>query len=65
MCPRGTVSRYIRRTHWQSKWQPVQDEMTHVTEVLRRLKALLLMGQSLDANYRAAAASALSFDQPA
>jgi hypothetical protein len=39
--------------------------MTHVTEVLRRLKALLLMGQSLDANYRAAAASALSFDQPA
>ena len=31
----------------------LQDEMTYLTEVVRRLKALLLMGQSPDANYRA------------
>src|SRR5581483_1451650 len=30
------------------------EEMTYVTEVVRRLKALLLLGDDLDANYRAA-----------
>ncbi len=33
------------------------DEITYVTEVVRRLKALLLMGNDLDTNYRAAAAA--------
>ena len=37
----------------------LQDEMTYITEVVRRLKALLLMGESLDANYREAAAGAM------
>ncbi len=32
------------------------EEMTYFTEVIRRLKALLMMGDALDANYRAAAA---------
>lgn len=31
------------------------DELFYVTEVVRRLKALLLLGPDLDANYRAAA----------
>ena len=31
----------------------LQEEMSYITEVVRRLKALLLMGESLDANYRA------------
>jgi hypothetical protein len=35
------------------------DEMTYITEVVRRLKCLLLMGQELDANYRAAAENAM------
>ena len=39
----------------------LQEEMTYITEVVRRLKALLLMGESLDANYRAAASSAMEF----
>jgi hypothetical protein len=33
----------------------LQEEMTYITEVIRRLKALLLMGDALDANYRAVA----------
>jgi hypothetical protein len=32
-----------------------EEEMTYFTEVARRLKALLLLGSALDANYRAAA----------
>jgi hypothetical protein len=32
-----------------------EDELTYVTQVVRRLKALLMMGDALDANYRAAA----------
>ena len=43
----------------------LQEEMTYITEVVRRLKALLLMGESLDANYRAAAASAMEFGKSA
>jgi hypothetical protein len=39
----------------------LQEEMTYITEVVRRLKALLLMGESLDANYRAAATGAMEF----
>jgi len=31
------------------------EEMTYITEVVRRLKALLLLGPELDANYRACA----------
>ena len=42
----------------------LQDEMTYITEVVRRLKALLLMGESLDANYRAAASSAMELGKP-
>jgi hypothetical protein len=37
-----------------------QEEMTYITEVIRRLKALLLLGEDLDVNYRAAAAKPLS-----
>ena len=36
-----------------------QEEMTCITEVVRRLKALRLMGEPLDANYRAAASGAM------
>jgi hypothetical protein len=35
--------------------------MTYITEVTRRLKALLLLGDALDANYRAAAENAMAF----
>jgi hypothetical protein len=35
------------------------EEMTYITEVVRRLKALLLLGGELDSNYRAAADSAI------
>jgi hypothetical protein len=35
------------------------EEMTYITEVIRRLKALLLLGDALDANYRAAANHAM------
>ena len=35
------------------------EEMTYITEVVRRLKALLLLGDELDANYRAAAERAM------
>jgi hypothetical protein len=38
--------------------------MTYTSEVVRRLTALLLMGESLDANYRAAANSAMKFSEP-
>ena len=38
-----------------------QEEMTYITEVVRRLKALLLLGGALDANYRAAAENAMAF----
>jgi hypothetical protein len=37
-----------------------EEEMTYVTEVIRRLKALLLLGGALDTNYRAAAARTLA-----
>ena len=37
------------------------EEVTYVTEVIRRLKALLLLGDELDANYRAVAANTLNF----
>lgn len=35
-----------------------QEEMTYITEVVRRLKALLLLGDALDANYREVAEKA-------
>ncbi len=35
------------------------EEMTYITEVIRRLKALLLLGEKLDANYRDASANTL------
>jgi hypothetical protein len=37
----------------------LDEEMTYATEVLRRLKALLL-GADLDANYRTSSANALT-----
>jgi predicted helicase len=40
-----------------------QEEMTYVTEVVRRLKSLLWMGESLDANYRAAATNSMEFSK--
>ena len=38
----------------------LQEEMTYITEVIRRLKALLLLGDALDANYRAVAEKAMA-----
>jgi hypothetical protein len=38
--------------------------MSYITEVVRRLKALLLMGESLDANYRAAVMNSMEFRKP-
>jgi hypothetical protein len=35
------------------------EEVTYVTEVIGRLKALLLLAQELDANYRAVASKVL------
>jgi hypothetical protein len=40
------------------------EELTYITEVIRRLKALLLMGDALDANYRAVAVKGMAFDRP-
>jgi hypothetical protein len=37
------------------------EEMTYITEVIRRLKALLLLGDELDANYRAVCEKTLDF----
>jgi hypothetical protein len=42
-----------------------EEEMTYFTEVVRRLKALLLLGADLDANYRTAAAKTLDLPWPA
>ena len=39
------------------------EEMTYITEVIRRLKALLLLGEKLDANYRAASANTLALSE--
>jgi hypothetical protein len=36
------------------------EEVTYITEVARRLKALLLLGADLDANYRATAETAMN-----
>lgn len=36
------------------------EEMTYIAEVIRRLKALLLLSEKLDANYRAVSANTLS-----
>ena len=38
------------------------EEVTYITEVIRRLKALLALGDELDANYRAAAERAMDSD---
>ena len=40
----------------------LQEEMTYITEVVRRLKALLLLSDELDANYRAAGACAMPLE---
>lgn len=40
------------------------EELTYITEVVRRLKSLLTMGDALDANYRTAAGNAMAFDRP-
>ena len=42
----------------------LHEEMTYITEVIRRLKALLLMSDALDVNYRAAAENVMVFDWP-
>ena len=39
-----------------------EDEATYITEVVRRLKALLLLRDELDANYRASAQDALDWN---
>jgi len=39
------------------------EEMTYITEVVRRLKALLLLGPELDANYRACAKETITLSK--
>lgn len=39
--------------------------MTHITEVVRRIKALLLMGDELDGNYREIVANTLDLTNAA
>lgn len=36
------------------------EEMTYIAEVIRRLKAMLFLGEKLDANYREASANTLN-----
>jgi predicted helicase len=40
------------------------EEVTYITEVIRRLKALLLLGPDLDANYEAVKENALAWQPP-
>lgn len=53
---------YVEAQYPESKvlGRPLRlEEMTYIAEVIRRLKALLLLGEKLDANYRAVSASTL------
>jgi hypothetical protein len=42
----------------------LQEEMTYISEFIRRPKTMLLMGDSLDANYRAVAEKAMAIERP-
>ncbi len=56
------VKKWLSYREFRVLGRPLQqEEVTYITEVVRRLKALLLMGESLDANYRAAASSVIEF----
>ena len=58
------VKKWLNYREFRVLGRPLlQEEMTYITEVVRRLTALLLMGESLDANYRAAANSAMEISR--
>jgi predicted helicase len=48
------VKKWLSYREFKILGRPLRfEEMTHITEVVRRIKSLLLMGDGLDANYRA------------
>ena len=50
------VKKWLSYREYKVLGRPLKlDEMTYITEVIRRLKALLLLGPDLDANYHACA----------
>ena len=56
----GYHSLFLMYREYKVLGRPLRlEEMTYITEVIRRLKALLLLGDELDANYRAASAKTL------
>ncbi len=54
------IKKWLSYREFKVLGRPLQlEEVTYITEVVRRLKALLLLGPELDANYEAAKESAL------
>ena len=54
------IKKWLSYREYRVLGRPLKlEEMTYITEVVRRLKALLLLGTELDANYRAAAENAM------
>jgi hypothetical protein len=54
------IKKWLSYSEFKILGQPLRlEEMTYITEVVRRLKALLLLGDELDANYRAVSARTL------
>jgi predicted helicase len=54
------IKKWLSYREYKILGRPLRlEEMTHITEVVRRLKALLLLGGELDTNYSAASARTL------
>jgi hypothetical protein len=54
------INKWLSDREYKVLGRPLRDEeLFYITEVIRRLKALLLLGDQLDANYRAAGARTL------
>jgi hypothetical protein len=54
------VKKWLSYREFKVLGRPLRfEEMTHITEVIRRIKALLLLGDELDANFRAITANTL------
>jgi hypothetical protein len=57
------VKKWLSYREFKILGRPLRDEeLTYVTQVIRRLAALLLLGDDLDANYRATASNTLTVD---
>jgi hypothetical protein len=55
------VKKWLSYREFKVLGRPLKlEEMTYTTEVIRRLKALLLLGHELDKNYRAASERTVS-----